>query len=265
MHTLAPAALIGVRTLTATPLLFLVASRRGIFTVKWPDLAKLAGLAFLGVTANQLLFAEGLRRAGAVHAVVLVVLIPVLTLLIAVVTGGEKANVWRVAGVSVALIGAGGVIEIERFDVSSETFIGDLLLLSNALCYAIYLVKVRPVIARVNALVVIAWVFLFGALLALPWTIPAMRNTDWQAVSPRTWATVGFIILGPTCGAYALNAYALKRVDASVVAVFVALQPFVGAIAAWLLLGDTVSVRTAISGGILIAGVFVASRGEKQV
>lgn len=265
LKTLTPAAMIGVRTLAATPLLFAWAahSHRDL-RIGRADVLRLAGLAFLGVSVNQLLFAEGVRRAGPVHAAVLVVCIPALTLLVAVLLRLERATVPRVVGIGIAVLGMAGVVRIERLDVSSDSAIGDLCLLGNALAYAIYLVLVRRVVARVPASTVTAWVFLFGALGALPWTLPGMIATDWSGVGWGTWAIVGFIILGPTCGAYALNAYALRTVDASLVAVFIALQPFIGALAAWTLLGAEITLRTVLSGLLLVAGVLVASRPVRE-
>lgn len=261
LEVLSPAALIGVRTLAATPLLFLWASRAGgSLRVPRGEVPMLVGLAILGVSVNQLLFAEGISRAGPVHAAVLVVCIPVLTLLVAVLLGRERATRGRVVGIAIAVAGMAGVVRVERFDPSTDGAVGDLCLVASALVYAIYMVLVRPLVARRSAAVVIAWVFFFGALGALPWTAPAMAATDWTTVSAGTWATVGFIILGPTCGAYALNAYALRSIDASVVAVFIALQPFIGALSSRLLLGSEITLRTVVSGAVLIAGVLVASR-----
>ncbi len=261
LQTLTPAALIGVRTVIATPILFLWAARtQRTVRIERADVVRLAALAFLGVTVNQLWFAEGIRRAGPVHAAVLVVCIPALTLLTAVLLRRERATVHRVVGIAIALAGMAGVVRVERFDLSSEAALGDLFLVGNALAYAIYMVLVRPILARVPASVVVSWVFLFGALGALPWTLPALIATPWVGVGWQTWAIVAFIILGPTCGAYALNAYALRSIDASVVAVFIALQPFVGALAAWALLGSEITPRTVVSGLVLIVGVLIASR-----
>lgn len=265
MQTLTPAAMIGVRTLLATPILFVWAGRtQRTVRISRSDALQLAGLAFLGVSINQLVFAEGIRLAGPVHAAVLVVCIPALTLLVAVLLGRERATVHRVVGIGIALVGMAGVVRVERLDLSSGAALGDLALVASALVYALYMVLVRGILARVPSSTVVAWVFLFGAIGALPWTAPALIATPWAEVGWGTWAIVGFIILGPTCGAYALNAYALRSIDASVVAVFIALQPFIGALAAWVLLDSEITARTVVSGLVLIAGVLVASRPVRR-
>ena len=44
------------------------------------------------------------------------------------------------------------------------------------------------------------------------------------------------------------------------VAVYVALQPFVGAVAAWALLEAQIDARTAWAGAVIVVGVLIASR-----
>jgi drug/metabolite transporter (DMT)-like permease len=93
----------------------------------------------------------------------------------------------------------------------------------------------------------------------LPWTGPALVAAPLGALSTPVWLTLVFIVLGRTCGSYALNAVALRRLDASLVALFVALQPLIGALAAWALLDAEVTPRTIVSGVALTGGVLFAS------
>lgn len=262
LSKLSPSAIIGVRTLLGAPLLLLLARRWGQGT-GWPtrrELLALAGLGLLGVTVNQLLFTEGLHRAGPVNAAVLVVTIPVLTLLVAIVLGRESLSLGRVVGVGLALTGAAIVTRLERFDLSSQVAVGDLMLLGNSLSYATYLVLARPLMAKLGAAWCVAWVFVFGAIGALPLTGPALLAAPWAELSWQVGLALAFILLGPTLGAYGLNAYALRTAEASVVAVYVALQPFVGAVAAWALLEAQIDARTAWAGAVIVVGVLIASR-----
>ena len=258
LEEVSPPALIGYRTFIGGPLLFASISAWR----PWPSLRDgfaLAVLAFFGITANQLLYAEGLKRAGPINALVLIIVIPASTLVLGTLLGRERPNLRRALGVAVAILGVMVLVRAERLDTSSETFVGNLLILGNTTSYALYLVLAKPVIARVGALNTVGWVFLFGALEALPWTAPAVASTDWSSLAPATWIALAFIVAGPTIGTYFLNAYALKYVDASVVAIFVGLQPMIGALGAWIVLGEVPTSRTAVAAMIIIAGVLLAS------
>jgi drug/metabolite transporter (DMT)-like permease len=261
---LSPPAMIGLRTILAAPILIAIARVRapGRVIPDRRDLAVLAILAFLGVTANQLLYAEGLLRAGPVSAAVLMVTIPPLTLLVAMIAGRERPRANRVIGVVVALLGAALVLPIERFELSSRVMIGDLLLIANCMSYACYLVFARGVIGRVGPEVAIAWVFLFGSIEALPFTMSPLLETSWSELPGWTHAILAFIVLGPTVGAYGLNGFALRHADASLVAAYVTLQPVIAGFAAWLLLGTEVTVRVAAAGLVIVAGLLIASRNR---
>lgn len=258
LKELSPAALIGFRTLVGGPLLFAVVSGGR----RWPnrrDLFTLAALAFFGITANQLLFAEGLERAGPINAIIMVVIIPVVTLAIGMLLKREKPNGRRILGVFITMVGVAVLVRIERFDLSSATLVGNLLFLANTSSYALYLVLAKPLVSRVGAMSAVGWLFLFGAIEALPWTGPAVAATDWTALSGGAWLSLGFILLGPTIGTYFLNAYALKYVDASIVAIFVGVQPIIGTLGAWVILGEVPTTRAVVAAFVITAGVLAAS------
>jgi drug/metabolite transporter (DMT)-like permease len=69
--------------------------------------------------------------------------------------------------------------------------------------------------------------------------------------------SVGFIILLPTIGAYWLNIFALKRVESSLVSVFVYMQPVITALIAIPVLHEHVSPRLIPAAGLIFAGVGV--------
>lgn len=259
LREISPPALIGYRLLLGAPLLCLVA---GLPWRKPPgrgDLVKLAGLAASGIAINQLLYAEGLKRAGPVNAGVLIVMIPALTVGLAALLRVERPRPQRIAGVVIALAGAALLARVERFDLSDDTLYGSVLLLGNTTAYAVYLVLGRPVITRVGALPAIAWVFLFGAIETLPWTLSPLASTDWGGLSSGTYGALAFILVGPTLLTYALNAYALTRVEASLVAVYIYVQPVVSALASYLVLDVVPQLRTVLSALVIFAGVALSS------
>ena len=65
MVELSPFALVAIRATSAALLLWVIALLRRRWRVPRRDLAVLAGLAVLGIAANQLLFIAGLARTSA--------------------------------------------------------------------------------------------------------------------------------------------------------------------------------------------------------
>lgn len=263
LDDLSPHALIGVRTLVAAPILVLM-FRPGLAAVRETrEVLRLALLAALGVSANQLLFIHGLAHAGPVHAAVLGVLIPALTLVAAALLGREKPGRRQLIGIAIALAGALLLVRPDHLDVSNHRLIGSLYLLGNVSAYSLYLVLARDAIARHGAGATVAWIFVLGALEALPFTGPALLETSWSGVHGWAIGSLAFIVLGATVGTYALNAYALKRTSSSTVAAYVYLQPLISAVGARVWLGQEVSTETLVAGGVVCGGVALATLGRR--
>lgn len=261
MGHLSPAALIGLRTLLAAPILLLM-FRPGLPARR--HLPALLALGLLGVAANQLLFTEGLKRCGPIDAAILTLLIPAQTLLIARLVGQEHPTPRRMLGVFVALGGALALVQPERLltagAASTDTrWLGDLLVILNTASYAAYLVFARRTAQAMGSAAMVSWVFVFGALEALPLTAPALAALDVAAIPAWGWGSLAFIVLGATVGTYALNAWALARAESSLVAVYIYLQPLVSATAAWFALREPLTPRAVVAGLIIATGVSLST------
>jgi drug/metabolite transporter (DMT)-like permease len=106
LREMSPMALVGFRMLVGAPILAVLA---GVFARPLPsrrDFLALAGLGFLGIATNQICFAEGLFLAGPVNTVILSVIIPVTTLIIATAFRYERPRRAQVVGIVVAFVGA---------------------------------------------------------------------------------------------------------------------------------------------------------------
>lgn len=265
LRGLPPLALVSIRVLFASLLLGALALARAQERISWPDLARFAGLALLGVVLNQLLFIEGLERTTAVNASILIVTIPVFTLLVAVLLGRERFETRAAVGVGVALAGTLALLRIERFSVDDSVVVGNLLIVLNCLSYSFYLVLSRPLLRRHPSILVVAATFLLGAIplvpLGTPDVVDAGRAGVFEAI---VWLELVWIILVPSVAAYALNNYALKRLRSSTVASFVFLQPVFGILLAIVLLpGERLDSRTTFAGALILAGVALIVRHER--
>jgi drug/metabolite transporter (DMT)-like permease len=135
------------------------------------------------------------------------------------------------------------------------------MIFANAGVYAAYLVLSRPLLARFPPLAVLPWLFTWGLLTALP--ISGLPPTD-RATLPQALAAAG-VVLGPTIGSYWLNLYALRTVPASVVAVFIYLQPPIAALMAFPLLGERPTSTVFASAALTFVGVWLSTRSSPSV
>jgi drug/metabolite transporter (DMT)-like permease len=234
---------------------FLPLAARAGWRVPRADLPRIVLCALLGVVANQLLFVNGLARTTAVNATVLGSMIPVFTAVTAMLVGREKPRARRLVGIGVAFSGTLLLVRGESFSFSDANTIGDLLIVANSLAYACFLVLARTLASRVPPLSLVALLFGF----ALPFVAP-FGLWAWSSFTPTATDAVllAGIVLFATIGAYGLNQFALQRADASLVAVYIYLQPVIATTGAVLFLGERPGVRVLIAGVLILLGLAVS-------
>ncbi len=264
MRAFAPRAVAGWRVLVGATVLMSIAvlvHRRAVIPAR-RDLVRLQVCALLGIALNQVLYLEGLQRAPSVNAALVMVLIPVFVFALAVFVRQERLVRLRAIGVLVAAVGASILLARRGPDLGPEYLTGNLLMMTNAFSYSIYLVIAKPLAMRYPPLVLIAWVFALST-----WTVPFFA---WDAsfVPPTAdrdaWLSLAYVLVFPTMLAYLLNTVALARVAASTTAFYIFLQPFIAAAAGWLGLGETLDVTFALAASLVLAGLWCVVRRPVQ-
>jgi drug/metabolite transporter (DMT)-like permease len=269
--TLVPGEGFAPRVLVAWRILFgavalggLAAWKYGRGVVPPRDLrVQLALGALLGIVLNMWLYLEGVSRTSALHTGLLVVQIPVFTYAVACLARVERPIRGRVLGIAVALAGA-LVIVFQRSggEVGGGSSLGNLLIVANCLSYAGYLVLARGLVQRFPTLVVIAWIFWFS-LPAVP--VLLFGESVWPpAPTARVLASFAYTLCFGTFLAYLLNAFALARVPASTVAVFIFLQPLVAGAAGVLVLDERITLPVVVAGALLLVGIALVAFARSE-
>lgn len=260
LEEMPPLALAGFRVLAAVPLLMAVAWSRDRVVPRGRDLAHLAVLGFLGVFANQLLFIVGLSYTTASNAAILMPSIPVFTVAVAALLKIERPGPRRIAGVVAATAGAIVMLNPAEFSLASDTVLGNLLILGNALAYAAFLVLQRPLLERLPWRTLIAWSFLWGGGGVLVVATQSLVRLDWGAVSAGAWWGVAYVALLATTLGYLLSTWAVRRSSPLLVAAYTTLQPLASTVLAVLWLGETVGTKEVVGFVLITAGLLGVSR-----
>ncbi|HEY8021684.1 MAG TPA: DMT family transporter [Thermoanaerobaculia bacterium] len=256
---MAPLALAGIRALVAAPLLMALAWRIDRVLPRRRDLPMLALLGALGVLANQVLFIEGLKRTTATNAAIIMVAIPVFAVAVGALLGIERLGMGRLAGVALSIAGALILLDPTRLTLGSDATLGNALILTNAFCYAAFLVLQRPILRRLPWRTVIAWAFLFGGGGVLLFAWPDLAALPGAHLSRATWWGVAYIVLFPTAFAYAASTWAVRRSSPSLVAAYGTLQPLVTASLAAIFLGERFGWPQGIGFALIVAGLWRVS------
>lgn len=199
-------------------------------------------LQTLGIThtsASQCSFVAGLT----------VVIIPVLKLII--YKKSAPLKIWIAAFVAL-----GGLFVIAIKD-DFRIGIGDLYTIAGAFCFAAYLIqteresKMRDIIPSI--------VPMFGscALLAL-FVTTGDQPIAWVPQASTFWIGVLFCALFSTAYMYTISNISQKYISAERVAIIYLFEPIFGAIAAYFILGENITSRLLIGGGLIFLATLIA-------
>lgn len=259
LATLSPLALAGLRVGLATPILVLLAWRRDRVIPERRDLPMLALLGFLGVFANQIFFINGLRFTTAINAAILMPSLPVFAAAAAALLGIERLAPRRLAGILLSVGGALVLVNPLRFAADHAMATGNLMILINCLCYALFLVLQRPLLQRIPWRTVIAWSFVFGGGGVLLVSLPALAALHAAEVPASTWWGLAYIVALATVFAYAANTWAVRRSSPALVAAYSTLQPLVAAVLAAAFLGERFGWIEGVGFALIVAGLWQVS------
>lgn len=220
--------------------------------------------ALFGIVANQLLFFHGLSLTTATNTALLAVLIPVFAIVVSAFVGNDILTWKKIVGIVLAALGVIYLIDPTKASFSSSTTQGDILVILNSLSYAIYLAISKKLISHYGSLKSIAWLFIFGSIINVPIGFVSLQTVELATVSTKAWLALAGVVIFPTILAYYWNTWALARVEPSIVAVYIYLQPLIGTFLAITILGEPWNPRIFLAMALIFAGVYLVTKKKKQ-
>lgn len=234
----------------------------------WPGRAARGEMALLGLVGFGVSLAAqfiGTRLSTAAHGAVLTSVTPAFILVFAAVWLGERLTGRKAAAVAVATGGALLVIEQPGgFALEARAFWGDVLLLAAGVSWALYTVLSRRAARRHPPVVTTAAATLWGLLFLLPWLPLEFRDWPWTPLPAAVWWGVLYLGVVSTALAFWLWNTGFTLMQAGTASLFFFVQPVVGAVLGWLLLGERLGGRFLAGSLILIAGGILAVRAERK-
>ncbi len=224
------------------------------------DRWKIAWMGVLGFAGAFVLANWGIAASTATNAALLIVVEPVSLMLLGPLLLGERLARREAVGATLAVAGAVLVV-VNGIPGVTETFAphwrGDVLLILSGLAYASYSLFGRDVLGRHGPLRVTAWSILWGVAALLP-----LAAAEWADGRRPVWtraAVAGTLYLALVITAFAYLAWnwALRRVEAARAAIFLNVQPVVGALLGVALLGEPLTAFTLGGGALIVTGLAI--------
>ena len=227
-------------------------------------LLMIAGL--LGITLNQTFSIMGIASTNPIHSSLLIMSTPIIVTVLATIFLKESFGGNKIIGLLLGLTGA--FILIKSRATSGEahppTLLGDCLILAGSVCYSTYLILIRRVSQKYSPITILRFVFLFGALFSMPFSLKSFTTANWSAFSGWDWFSILYIVILGTLAANLLMNWGVQQWGPSKTGSFVYFQPVFGTLGAVLLMGEQFSVVKVIAGLLIVAGVWVTSLKLKK-
>lgn len=237
-------------------------------TIDKKDWGRFIVCGLLGSAINQMFFFLGLERTTPIHASLIMLTTPFVVVVASSFLIRERITVRRLIGICLGGLGA-MVLLLKNNTVSSNTptsfLTGDLMIFINASSYGLYLVLVKPLAQKYHAFTIVAWVFTFGAMLALPIGAFYLDQIDWPTFTPNVWLAFGYVLVFTTLLAYLLNAYSLTKVSPSVTSVYIYLQPLIAGSISIMVGNESLNWQILLATALIFAGVYLVSRPQKVI
>jgi drug/metabolite transporter (DMT)-like permease len=236
--------------------------RSDVIHARWTrrDLLLLLTLSWIGFALPQILGAVGLERSSATHGALLSPLEPIGILLGAAFVLRELLGLAHIIAGAFGVAGTVLIVASGAGDARTGDLRGDLIIAAGHLCWAIYTLAAKPLVARHDPL----RVAIFAALLSWIPLVPLAATESFDAT--RALPALGWVLLlaflATALGMVAWNR-ALREVSASTMALFVFVQPVVGLAIGIVALGERVGWWAILGATLIVQGVAIATlRGE---
>ncbi len=225
------------------------------------DLPRLALLGVVGFGISLSAQFIGTYLSSAAHGAVITSVTPAFILIFAAALLRERITWRKVFAIGVATAGVLLVVGLPlHFGLAARAFWGDLFLLVAGITWALYTVLARLAAMHYPAITVTTYATLFGILCILPVLPLEMPVLAGRSFPATVWWGVLYLGVISTALAFYLWNKGFTLLDAATGSLFFFVQPVVGAVLGWLLLGESLGGRFLLGSLAIIAGGVMAIR-----
>jgi drug/metabolite transporter (DMT)-like permease len=223
-------------------------------------------LAFLGVVFHQNIQFAGMRSAGVANSNWMIAATPAAVAVLGAIFLKERVNAAAVLGLLSA--GAGVLLVIglgtKGFEIFGTGGSGDLLIAASAVNWAVFQITSRRLLRGCTPTFAILWMNIFAFLMQSLAVFVFWPQDFWGLlhVPMRDWCVILF--LGCVCSGlcYILWYDGLSALTAAHVSAFLFLQPVVGVVVAYFLMGERFTPYIYAGGAMILIGVWLINNAK---
>lgn len=257
----------GLRFVFAAALIWSVLVWRGEqFSIPKKDWLPLIGMGLLGNLVYQGLFIIGIDFTLSANAAVMLGTIPVWVALFSHFFKLEQMNIYKTIGVIFAFAGIIFIIigGAKEFSITSDTFIGDVIIVFAAMVWGAFTILSKPFLNRYTPIQFSAIMSSIGCIVLFSIGLPAMFTVEWYSVSWPAYAGIVYSGLLAIGAAYVIWNYGLQTVGAVHTATYQNLVPVLGLFFGVILLGEQLTYAQYFGSALVVGGIVLSKKKEKK-
>lgn len=236
--------------------------REGSLRIVRQDVRLVLTAAIVGIWLNQLAFVYALQLAGAATVSLLFGTAPILVSVFAHVSGVEQlgrrawfATALSSTGVAMLVVGSGGNV--------SGSLGGVILCLVSASTWAFYSVALVPLTQTYSPYRLSAVLSLAGAIPLVLSSVLQLWHQNWASIGTAGWLAFGYALLPSYVLSNVVWFRAIGVVGAPRAALYINLEPILGALFAVLLLSEHINRLEGVGGAVTAAALLLLPRGAR--
>ncbi len=227
------------------------------------DWWRVAVLAITGVPMYHLALNWGEQRTSASVASLIVATAPVMVALLSAAVLRERTPARRWLGIALAFGGVAVLAFANGSAHGSTSLVGVAVSILAPVSWAVYTIVAKPLTERASSIQVTAGGMLAGSLTLLPF-LSGRTFEEIGGLSASGWGWMLLLGVGSSVAGYFIFVWALRRMDATTVSVFLYAVPVVALLASWLLLDEQLGISVAVAAALVITGVSLAQQEKRR-
>jgi drug/metabolite transporter (DMT)-like permease len=250
--------------LVLLPFLFI---KRHSLHLTWRDLPQLGLLSLIGFVVNKVFEYGGLSLTTASDVALLITGESIFTSALSWIVLRERVQMRSIGALLLGFFGVYLIVErslLPDIPAGGGAFriAGDLLVIGALLIEAFYTIRGKALLVKHSPLLVTSASIVGSTVFWLPVAGWEMVTTGWQMPSLGAWISILWLAVGCTVLAYLAWFQGLTRVNASVAASTLFIQPLLGPILGVILLKEELTTYTILGGILIIISVYLISKQE---
>lgn len=198
------------------------------------DFPKIFLASMLGLFLTQWSFLKASTMTTPFDTSILTPLTPIFTMFIAAIVLKEPITLKKAGGVALSFLGViflvFNTVRVDSGSVTETQPMGIVYMIGNCIFFAMYLGAFRPLITKYSVVTFMKWMFLFSAVVAIPFDIKELVGLNMAVMPVKYLLELGFVILFSTFVAYFLIPVGQKVLRPTVISLYGYLQPIIATV-----------------------------------